>query len=147
MFTESYSQLFWLTPSTTCALLSGLGRLGWRPPLEWADRLFLETYTHLGDYKPAELAGGWGGDFGQGESRETGREKGRWSRAQGRLVVVLCVLVQNCLQLFSMSTLEIRQVDCAAVGRSVWLLEVSCMVLPPWVFSPWGSGCTRQAHD
>jgi hypothetical protein len=59
LFSESYSQLFWLTPSTTCALLSGLGRLGWRPPLEWADRLFLETYTHLDDYKPAELAGVW----------------------------------------------------------------------------------------
>jgi hypothetical protein len=26
--------------------------------MEWADRLFLETYTQLGDFKPAELAGG-----------------------------------------------------------------------------------------
>lgn len=104
MFTESYSQLFWLTPCITCALLSGLGRLGWRPPLEWADRLFLETYTHLGEYKPAELAGGLGrvGGRGRGGKGKDGRGVGQ-SGAQGggqqldrQVISVLLAAVYVC---------------------------------------------------
>jgi len=85
LFSDSYSQLFWLTPSCTAVLLWGLGRLHWRPPVEWADRLFLETYTQLQDFKPAEITGQetlcvlWGGFLG-----------GRGRRGRGVHVVMLC---------------------------------------------------------
>lgn len=56
-FTESYGQLFFLSPSSVCALAWGLGRLRWRPPRDWQDRLFLETYSKLAGFRPGELAG------------------------------------------------------------------------------------------
>jgi hypothetical protein len=56
-FAESYGQLFFLAPAAACALVWGLGRLGWRPPRDWQDRLFLESYTKLAGFRAGELAG------------------------------------------------------------------------------------------
>jgi hypothetical protein len=56
-FTDSYSQLFFLTGGCCCRLVWALGRLTWLPPQEWSDRLFLETYAKLSSFKAAELAG------------------------------------------------------------------------------------------
>lgn len=55
-FSESYSQLFHFSSRHVAQTLSACARLKWRPPREWMDRVFLETYGGLELWKLQELA-------------------------------------------------------------------------------------------
>jgi hypothetical protein len=57
-FTESYSQLFHFQPRHLAQTLTAAAQLKWRPPTEWMDRAYLESFGGL-DYNrwsAAELA-------------------------------------------------------------------------------------------